>query len=115
MNKATEFKHFLEDQGAVYAGVSESQTYKEGHVLTDAKWNWEAGMETSPPEEGSGVHVARGIGALTNSEKVKASVIRKGKYTLWHRLDVKEEGKNLAVGTSLLPQCARHRRSYHCE
>jgi exonuclease III len=103
VNKATEFKHFLEDQGAVYAGLSESQTYKEGHALNDAKWNWEAGTETSPSEEGSGVHVARGIGALTNSEQVKASVIRKGKYTLWHRLDVQEGGKDLAVGTAYFP------------
>lgn len=102
MNKATEFKHFLEDQGAVYAGVSESQTYKESHTLSDAKWNWEEGTETSPSEEGNGVRVARGIGAFTNSEQTKTSIIRKGKYTLWHRLDVQGDN-NLAVGTAYFP------------
>ena len=102
VNKATEFKHFLEDQGAVYAGVSESQTYKESHTLSDAKWNWEEGTETSPSEEGNGVRVARGIGAFTNSEQTKTSIIRKGKYTLWHRLDVQGDN-NLAVGTAYFP------------
>jgi hypothetical protein len=49
------------------------------------------------------VHVARGIGAFTSSEQAKASVIRKGKYALWHRLDVQERGKDLAVGTAYFP------------
>ena len=60
------------------------------------------GTETSPSEEG-GVRVARGIGAFTNSEKTKASIIRKGKYTLWHRLDV-QGVTNLAVGTAYFPK-----------
>ena len=93
----------MEDQGAIYAGISESQTYKEGQALSDTNWKWEEGTETSPSEEGSGAHTARGIGAWTHNKKIKASIIRKSTYLLWHRLDLQQGGKDLAVGTAYFP------------
>lgn len=93
----------MEDQGAIYAGISESQTYKEGQALSDTNWKWEEGTETSPSEEGSGAHTARGIGAWTHNKKIKASIIRKSTYLLWHRLDLQQGVKDLAVGTAYFP------------
>ena len=103
MNKATEFKGFLGEVDAAYAGISESQTYKDGLTLSDGDWRWDAGSEGRPTEKGGG-GVSRGIGALVNTNLAQASVIRTGKYTLWHRLEVEGGGKPLAVGTGYFPK-----------
>jgi hypothetical protein len=102
-NKATEFKGYLGELDAAYAGISESQTYKDGLTLSDGEWRWDAGAEGRPTEKGGG-GVARGIGALVNTNLTQASVIRTGKYTLWHRLELEGGGKPLAVGTGYFPK-----------
>jgi len=102
VNKVTEFKGELDAVGAAYAGVSESQTYKDGLALSDGKWKWEAGTEGRPSESGAG-GVARGMGALINSEMAQASMIRKGKYTMWHRLELEGAEKALVVGVGYFP------------
>ena len=102
-NKATEFKGYLGELDAAYAGISESQTYKDGLTLSDGEWRWDAGAEGRPTEKGGG-GVPRGIGALVNTTLAQASVIRTGKYTLWHRMEVEGGGKPLAVGTGYFPK-----------
>ena len=37
LNKVVEFKGFLADQGAVYTGISESQTYKSTRAFSDGR------------------------------------------------------------------------------
>jgi hypothetical protein len=102
-NKATELKQLLIKEGAVYAGVSESQTYKSGLTLSDGRWRWDAGTEGSPSAKG-GEGVARGMGAFVDTHLTKASVIRTGKFTIWHRLELEGGGKPLAVGTAYFPK-----------
>jgi hypothetical protein len=102
VNKATEFKGVLGEMDAAYAGISESQTYKDGLALSDGQWRWDAGAEGRPTEKCGGV-VSRGVGALVNTHLAEASVIRTGKYTLWHRLEREGGGQPLAVGTGYFP------------
>jgi hypothetical protein len=101
-NKVTEFKELLVQENAVYGGISESQTYKDSPTLSDGNWRWDAGTEGRPTEKGGGI-IPRGMGALVDTHRTQASVIRTGKYTLWHRLELEGGGKPLAVGTSYFP------------
>jgi hypothetical protein len=102
-NKATELKQLLTKESAVYAGISESQTYKNSLTLSDGRWRWDAGSEGSPSEKG-GTGIARGMGAFIDTHLTKASVIRTGKFAIWHRLELKGVGKPLAVGTAYFPK-----------
>jgi hypothetical protein len=101
LNKEVEFKTFLNDQGAAYAGVSESQTYKDGANLTDERYAWEAGTEGCPSERGAGP--SRGMGAFVDKRKAEASLIRTDKYAVWHRLSVPEGDDPLVVGVGYFP------------
>ena len=101
LNKHVEFKGFLEGQGAAYAGISESQTYKDGTKISDAQWTWEAGTEGSPTEHGAGI--SRGMGALVNKKKAEASLIRMDKFAVWHRISVPEGDAPLVVGVGYFP------------
>jgi hypothetical protein len=102
LNKEVEFKGFLDGQDAVYAGIPESQTYKDSRALSDGRWKWDAGPEGAPSEHGVGP--ARGIGAFVDTMRTDASVVRSGKYTLWHRIEVADGGKPLAVGVGYFPR-----------
>ena len=99
-NKEVIFKEFLSDNGAVYAGISESKTYKAGSMLSDGNWQWDTGPEGKPTDRGT--HPSRGVGAFINQRRLKASVVAKGKYTLWHRLEIKG-GVPLVVGVGYFP------------
>jgi hypothetical protein len=100
-NKQVVFKHFLKNKGAVYAGVAESQTYRSETELSDARWRWDGGTEGKPSEKG--VAPSRGMGALVDVTKVEGSLVRKGKYTLWHRIEL-EGGKGaLVCGVGYFP------------
>jgi hypothetical protein len=103
LNKEVEFKRFIDKEDAVYAGISESQTYncKQDHALSDGRWRWDAGPEGRPVERGGGV--ARGIGTLIDTLRLKASIVRQGKFTSWHRVELKEGSEPLAVGTGYFP------------
>ena len=102
MNKEAEFKDFLTVRGAVYGGVQESGAYKSDKVLSDKEWQWNAGPEGRPTEEGGGP--SRGVGAFVATGKAEASVIRSGTYSVWHRMEVVGEGaKPLAIGTGHWP------------
>ena len=101
-NKETVFKNFLKDKGAVYAGVSESQTYRSDTELNDARWRWDAGKEGKPSEKGT--HPSRGMGAFIDSTRIEASVVRKGTYTLWHRVEMEGEIGPLVVGVGYFPK-----------
>ena len=92
-NKEVVFKHFLDQKGAVYAGIAESQTYRSGTELSDARWRWDGGTEGKPTEKGGAP--ARGMGALVDVTKVEGSLVRKGKYTLWHRIELEGDGEAL--------------------
>jgi hypothetical protein len=104
LNKEVELKSFLAGEDAVYAGIAESQTYKQGHALSDGRWRWDAGPEGRPTEKGVGP--SRGIGALIDTSRVKASIVRQGKYTIWHRIELVEGSSNapLAIGTGYFPK-----------
>ena len=81
-NKDVEFKEFLDGKSAVYAGVSESQTYRSESALSDGRWSWEAGTEGKPTAKGA--PPARGMGAFVDVSKAEASVVRE------HELGVEE-------------------------
>jgi hypothetical protein len=100
-NKQVVFKHFLNNKGAVYAGVAESQTYRSETELSDARWRWDGGKEGKLSEKG--VAPSRGMGAFVDVTKVEGSLVRKGKYTLWHRIEL-EGGKGaLVCGVGYFP------------
>ena len=80
-NKEGALKSFLGAQGATYAGISESHTYKAAE-LTDGKWRWDAGAEGKPPRP------AGGLGAFIDTTTCKGSVVKVGKYVLWHRVEL---------------------------
>ena len=101
LNKEVEFKGFLADQEAIYAGISESQTYKSGRALSDGRWRWDAGQEEGPSEHGSAP--TRGVGAFVDTMRTGASVVRSGKCTLWHRIEVADGAKPLVVGVGYFP------------
>jgi hypothetical protein len=100
-NKEVVFKHFLDKKGAVYAGVSESQTYRSGTELSDARWRWDGGTEGKPSEKGGAP--SRGMGAFVDMTKVEGSLVRTGKYTLWHRIELEREGGALICGVGYFP------------
>ena len=82
--KAALIKRKMVKKGVVVAGFPESQTYEETG-LDDAEWQWEAGKENTP-----GWHdkfPPRGIGALTHKLKCKASLVHKGKFSMWQRIE----------------------------
>jgi hypothetical protein len=100
-NKEVVFKHFLDQKGAVYAGVAESQTYRSDTELSDARWRWDGGTEGKPTEKGGAP--PRGMGALVDVTKVEGSLVRKGKYTLWHRIELEADGGALVCGVGYFP------------
>jgi hypothetical protein len=100
-NKEVVFKHFLDQKGAVYAGVAESQTYRSGAELSDARWRWDGGTEGKPSEKGGAP--SRGMGALVDMTKAEGSLVRKGKYTLWHRIELEGDGGTLICGVGYFP------------
>jgi hypothetical protein len=102
-NKQVVFKHFLDQKGAVYAGVPESQTYRSTTELSDARWRWDSGTEGKPSEKGGAP--SRGMGALVDVTAVEGSLVRTGKYTLWHRIELDEGRGALICGVGrLLPR-----------
>ena len=100
-NKEVVFKHFLDQKGAVYAGVSESQTYRSGTELSDARWRWDGGKEGKPSEKGGAPSM--GMGALVDVTKIEGSLVRQGKYTLWHRIELEGGGGALICGVGYFP------------
>ena len=90
----------MKDRGAVYAGLSESQTYRSDTELSDAKWRWEAGTEGKPSEKGASP--SRGMGAFIDTTVVEASLVRTDKYAVWHRIEL-EGGVALVVGVGYFP------------
>ena len=99
-NKEVELKNYLGEAGAVYAGISESQTYNDTGGLSDGTWKWEAGAERRPTAASG---AARGMGAFVNARRVKASVVDVGKHTMWHRIEL-EGGACLVVGLGYFPK-----------
>jgi hypothetical protein len=102
LNKQVEAKEFLTAQGAAYAGISESQTYKSGQELSDSKWRWDAGTEFAPSV--SGARPAKGVGAFVDTTKVVGSLIRTDKYTVWHRVETLGGENPIVVGVGYWPK-----------
>lgn len=100
-NKESNFKEFLHKRGAIYGGVSESRTYKDDNVLSDKRWRWEACAETQPSPTMK--HPPRGLGAFTDVERTKASLVFSGKYTCWHRIELGGEHAPLFVCCAYFP------------
>ena len=97
-----EFKDFLGAKGAVYAGLSESQTYRSESALSDGRWRWEAENEGKPTAKGT--PPARGMGAFVDISRVEASVVRVGKFTMWHRIELEGGRGPLVVGVGYFPK-----------
>ena len=97
-SKETVFKEFLADEGAVYAGISEPMTYRQEQELSD---RWAAGHEHGPTEARARPH--GGVGAFIDKTKLKASIIRSGRYTLWHRVELRGSGGHMVVGSGYFP------------
>ena len=100
-NKEVVFKHFLHQKGAVYAGVAESQTYRSDTELSDARWRWDGGTEGKPSEKGGAP--SRGMGAFVDITKIEGSLVRKGEYTLWHRIELEGDFGALICGVGYFP------------
>lgn len=100
-NKDVEFKKFLDGKSAAYAGVSESQTYRSESALSDGRWSWEAGTEGKPTVKGA--PPARGMGAFVDVSRAEASVVRVGKFTMWHRIELVGERGPLVAGVGYFP------------
>jgi hypothetical protein len=100
-NKEVVFKHFLDQKGAVYAGVAESQTYRSATELSDGRWRWDGGTEGKPSEKGGAP--SRGMGVFVDVTKAEGSLVRQGKYTLWHRIELEGEGGALICGVGYFP------------
>lgn len=100
-NKETQFKGFLGGEGAVYGGISESMTYKQARELSDGVYRWDAGTESGPTETGGKPFGGRG--AFIDKTKTKSSIIRSGKYTLWHRIELQGEHGHMVAGTGYFP------------
>ena len=79
------------------AGISESRTYNDN--LSDERWKWDAGTEGRPTAR---TGATRGMGALVDRNRINASVVYTGKYTIWHRVEL-EDGGCLVVGTGYFP------------
>jgi hypothetical protein len=101
-NKETQFKGFLGDEGAIYGGISEPMTYKQGRELSDGVYRWDAGTECGPTETGGKPYGGRG--AFIDKTKTKSSIIRSGKYTLWHRIELQGEHGHMVAGTGYFPK-----------
>ena len=101
IGKDEEFKEFLTKKGAVYAGVSESQTYRSERDLQDGKWSWDSGIEGKPTDKGK--PPARGMGAFVDTSRVRASLVKTGKYTMWHRIELEGAEGPLNVGLGYFP------------
>ena len=43
------------------------------------------------------------MGALVDTTKVEGSLVRKGKYTLWHRIELDGDGGALICGVGYFP------------
>ena len=104
-NKADVIKTTMSTKGAVYCGVSESQTFNDSASLSDAKFRWDAGTK-GKPKAGSGP--SRGMGAFVDHTAIKASVVETGTFVVWHRVETApsvEGGENrpLFVGVGYFP------------
>jgi hypothetical protein len=98
-NKEVELKAYLGEADASYAGISESRAYNDTGNLSDGTWKWEAGTEGRPVTNSG---ASRGMGAFVNRNKVKASVVDTGRYTMWHRVEL--EGDDcLIIGLGYFP------------
>ena len=84
-NKKDLVKDAMITKGAVYGGISETQTYNESASLSDGTFRWDAGSEGRPKSHHG---ATRGMGALIATASIKASVVETGKYTLWHRVEM---------------------------
>ena len=60
-------------------------TYEDGR-LSDSTWLWDPGSEHLP-SAGAG-YPPRGMGAFLNRKDCKASLVYKGKYVMWHRIEL---------------------------
>ena len=82
-NKATELTDFMNKEGVVYTGLSETQTYKQDDELSCGRYRYDSGTEHEPDEHGTNTTLTgTGIGAFIDTSKATGSVIRQGKYTL---------------------------------
>ena len=97
-NKAPVLKELLEEKGAVYCGVSESQTYNDSAVLGCKRWKWQGGAETTPTMGSS--NTPRGLGAFTDRDLTSSSLVHTGKYSAWHRVEI-DSGMAAGVGQHL--------------
>ena len=59
------------------------------------------GTEGKPSEKG--VAPSRGMGALVDVTRIEGSLVRKGKYTLWHRIELEGGGGALICGVGYFP------------
>ena len=101
-HKEEHLKEKLAGIGALYAGISESQTYKAA-CLSDSKWRWNAGVEQQPKMGAK--HASRGFGALTENSSCRASVVFVGDYTMWTRVELGGNHKPLVYGLGYFPNC----------
>jgi hypothetical protein len=104
-NKADVIKATMSKKGAVYCGISESQSYNDSASLSDAKFRWDAGSE-GKPKAGSGP--SRGMGAFVDHTTIKASVVETGTFVVWHRVETAPsveggESRPLFVGVGYFP------------
>lgn len=106
VNKEELLKRLLVKKGVVCAGVVESHTYR-AHGLSDAKWQWDPGLEVQPKP--SDKFPPRGMGYFL-SKGAKASMLETGQYSTWCRIESKV-GKPVIVGESYFPHC--HKTSEH--
>ena len=104
LSKDSTFKDLLNQEGAIYGGVSESRTFQSISKLSDRRWRWDPGKETRPTFDA--MVPTRGMGVLVDRNKCRASLIFSGEFTMWHRIelnDSKHEGCAVIVGTGYFP------------
>ena len=69
--------------------------------LQDGKWSWDSGTEGKPTAKGK--PPARGMGAFVDTSRVRASLVKAGKYTMWHRVELEGDKGPLNVGLGYFP------------
>ena len=105
-NKEVVLKDLMDKEGVVYGGISESKTYQDITNLSDKRWRWDAGHEIPPTI--THPRPNRGMGALVDKTKCKASLIKVGEYTMWHRIELNNTGENpaLITGNGYFPRAS---------
>jgi hypothetical protein len=65
VSKEAVIKCFMTHNDICFAGIVESQTYRDHH-LSDERWMWDAGVERRPSKEDT--HPAGGIGMFIDNK-----------------------------------------------